>query len=190
MRWATVLVLLPVQNLRHGSWDYNISWQLLRRSWGSGRSEDVAMLQEDEEWCSGHSRMWNIFCEYKGQFIQRIILKIFSFAAMLLMFQAGSLFLQLCCTANGSSWSLARGIATVVPVAGLRSGRQIWSLVQCYVGHGRVFVCIAFFFWLKALSFWVGCFFFQQKTTPSQMVLFSTFLTMGGRLIATPPKTI
>lgn len=187
MRWATVLVLLPVQNLRHGSWDYNISWQLLRRSWGSGRSEDVAMLQEDEEWCSGHSRMWNIFCEYKGQFIQRIILKIFSFAAMLLMFQAGSLFLQLCCTANGSSWSLARGIATVVPVAGLRSGRQIWSLVQCYVGDGRVFVCIAFFFWLKALSFWVGCFFFPTEDHTQPNGPFFYFLDNGGEVDSYTP---
>ena len=182
MRWATALVLLLVQKLRHGSWDYNISWQLLRRSWGNGRSEDVAMLQEDEEWCSGYSRMWHIFCEYRGQFsiFNELSWGIFSFAAMLLMFQAGSLFLQLCCTANGSSWSLARGIATLVPVAGQRSGRQIWSLVQCYVGHGRVFVCIAFFFGWRLWASESAVFFSNRRPHPAKWSFFLLSWQWGG----------
>ena len=187
MRWATVLVLLPVQNLRHGSWDYNISWQLLRRSWGSGRSEDVAMLQEDEEWCSGHSRMWNIFCEYKGQFIQRIILKIFSFAAMLLMFQAGSLFLQLCCTANGSSWSLARGIATVVPccrttisASNLKFGAVLCGPWTCLRLH-----CI--FFLVEGFELLSRLFFFPTEDHTQPNGPFFYFLDNGGEVDSYTP---
>lgn len=142
------------------------------RQWKKWR---CCQLQEDEEWCSGYSRMWNIFCEYKGQFIQRIILRI--------------LLSQLCFSCFRPGPSSFSYVARQMGHHGAwQEALQLLSLLQDY-DQGVKFEVWCSVMWAMDVSSF-ALHFFSNRKTPSQMVPLSTFLTMGGRLIATPPKTI